>query len=219
MDEGGAGSRYRAQMNGDGEGLVNPPEDRRVRRTKAALRQAIVRLVTQKGYEAVTIDSIVSEADTTRASFYSHFSNKEALLADVVDEFAYSVVNAFRPPHPDGSPSSRLAVLLEVTRTHADIARIIVSGQGDGVALRRFTEQTEAILAEDLERFQQDHVVSMQLPASLITALRAAQIVAAVRWFVEEPTADAEEIARLVNTTIERGWLWAACASGGLIGD
>lgn len=60
--------------------------DRRVRRTRASLRQALLSLVQEKGYEALSVQEIIDRANVGRATFYSHFDSKEDLLASGFDE-------------------------------------------------------------------------------------------------------------------------------------
>src|ERR1700741_782405 len=55
-------------------------QDRRVRRTRAALRDAFLALVSEKGYEKITIQDILDRADVGRSTFYVHYRAKEALL-------------------------------------------------------------------------------------------------------------------------------------------
>ena len=98
--------------------------DRRVRRTRAALRRAIVELVLEQGYGAITGDDIAAEADVTRATFYKHYANKEELLADVAEGFAADVTAAFGD-QPEGA--SRMVPLFEEARQSKDIARVILA--------------------------------------------------------------------------------------------
>ena len=83
-------------------------EDRRVRRTKAALQQAMVELVVEQGYESISIDALAGRADVTRATFYAHYANKAALLTAVVDQFADEVVAALEAT---GSTDARRGAL------------------------------------------------------------------------------------------------------------
>ncbi|WP_244666612.1 TetR/AcrR family transcriptional regulator [Myceligenerans indicum] len=57
-------------------------QDRRVRRTRRALLDALLALMAEKGYEEVTIQDIIDRADVGRSTFYNHYSNKEDLLKD-----------------------------------------------------------------------------------------------------------------------------------------
>ena len=60
--------------------------DRRVRRSRRALREAFVASVIEQGYSSVTIEALTERADTSRATFYAHFHDMEDLLRAVVDD-------------------------------------------------------------------------------------------------------------------------------------
>ncbi|MBL0205741.1 MAG: helix-turn-helix transcriptional regulator [Candidatus Microthrix sp.] len=55
-----------------------PPEEERVRRTKTALREAMVALVLEQGYDAVTVEALVERAGVTRAAFAAYFGTRNA---------------------------------------------------------------------------------------------------------------------------------------------
>ena len=60
--------------------------DRRVRRTQEALRDALVGLILEKGYQAITVQDIVDRADVGRSTFYAHFTDKDELLLRGLEE-------------------------------------------------------------------------------------------------------------------------------------
>lgn len=66
-------------MSDIGSGSARRP-DRRVRRTQEALREALVSLTLEQGYEATTVQDIVDRADVGRSTFYAHFTDKDELL-------------------------------------------------------------------------------------------------------------------------------------------
>ena len=66
--------------------LVNHNEDRRIVRSKRALRGALISLMETKGFEAITVNDLCSAADLNRGTFYNHFSDKEHLLATFEEE-------------------------------------------------------------------------------------------------------------------------------------
>ncbi len=185
-------------------------EDRRVRKTKAALQQAMIELVIEQGYEAISIDAIASRADVTRATFYAHYPSKAALLTAVVDAFADDVIAALGEDEAADHPAGRLQVLLVQAREYRDVLGIIVRGEGDGGPLRRFTERVEEVIAADLTVKLEQSGGAPRLDPTLITKLRAAQVVAAVAWFLEHDDRRPEDVAAAVNAANERGWDWAA---------
>ncbi len=54
--------------------------DRRIRKTKQNLREALLKLLLEKEYESITVQDILDEADVGRSTFYSHFKDKDDLL-------------------------------------------------------------------------------------------------------------------------------------------
>lgn len=55
-------------------------KDRRVARTRMRLHEALIALIQEKGYEAVTVQEILDRADVGRATFYAHYAGKQELL-------------------------------------------------------------------------------------------------------------------------------------------
>lgn len=54
--------------------------DRRIQRTRQILQDALIELILNKGYEAVTVQDIIDRANVGRSTFYVHFRDKEDLL-------------------------------------------------------------------------------------------------------------------------------------------
>jgi AcrR family transcriptional regulator len=59
---------------------LEPGIDRRSRRTRQALHQALIRLIVERGYDEITVADIAEAADTGRSTFYAHFTDKDDLL-------------------------------------------------------------------------------------------------------------------------------------------
>lgn len=55
--------------------------DRRVQRTRRALRDALLSLLPERGWDDIGVQEICERADVGRSTFYLHFQNKEQLLA------------------------------------------------------------------------------------------------------------------------------------------
>lgn len=59
--------------------------DRRVQKTRKLLQDGLMQLVTEKGYESVTIQEILDKANVGRSTFYTHFQDKDQLLHSILD--------------------------------------------------------------------------------------------------------------------------------------
>src|SRR3974377_1993543 len=54
--------------------------DRRVERTRELLQKALMELISERGYDAITIQDIVDRAKVGRTTFYLHYNNKDELF-------------------------------------------------------------------------------------------------------------------------------------------
>lgn len=58
--------------------------DRRVERTRKALRAALHSLVAHKSYDEITLSEVLTRANVGRSTFYLHFRDKDDLLLSTV---------------------------------------------------------------------------------------------------------------------------------------
>ncbi len=59
--------------------------DRRVARTRATLHHALLRLIIERGYDAVSVQDICDAADVGRSTFYAHYTGKDDLKRSGLD--------------------------------------------------------------------------------------------------------------------------------------
>src|SRR5437868_4937351 len=71
--------------------------DRRKQRTRRMLREALISVILEKGYDAVTIQDITERADLRRATFYLHYKDKDELLMTVLQETFDELVEQIGP--------------------------------------------------------------------------------------------------------------------------
>ena len=60
--------------------------DRRVRKTKAQLREGLAHLMLEKSIKEITVKELVDEVDINRSTFYLHYSDITTLLRDIDNE-------------------------------------------------------------------------------------------------------------------------------------
>jgi AcrR family transcriptional regulator len=58
------------------------PVDRRSQRTRRSLHEALMRLMSERGYDAISIGDIADAANVGRSTFYAHFTGKDDLLRE-----------------------------------------------------------------------------------------------------------------------------------------
>ena len=61
--------------------------DARVRRTRQRLGDALVELIRRKVFDEITVKEVVSLANVSRSTFYTHYRDKNDLFLSDVDDF------------------------------------------------------------------------------------------------------------------------------------
>ena len=87
--------------------------DPRVRRTRQLLRQALMELLAEKSFQAITVQDIAERATVNRVTFYAHFDDKYALLEDTMHAMFQERLRAALPEGSRLTPAN-LARLIEL---------------------------------------------------------------------------------------------------------
>ncbi|HLZ21918.1 MAG TPA: TetR/AcrR family transcriptional regulator [Ktedonobacterales bacterium] len=66
----------------------------RVRRTQKLLREALVELIEERGFEALTVGEITERAMVSRAAFYRNYRDKFDLVEQIFEEAMSALLNA-----------------------------------------------------------------------------------------------------------------------------
>jgi len=79
-------------------------------KTQNAIREAAVRLIARRGFEAVSMRLLAAEVGVQAAALYRYFPNKEALLFSLMREHMRGLTAAWETARPaGGDPAARLA--------------------------------------------------------------------------------------------------------------
>lgn len=62
------------------------PQDRRITRSKRALRDALIELMEERSFDGFSVNDLCERADLNRGTFYNHFRDKDDLLAQLEAE-------------------------------------------------------------------------------------------------------------------------------------
>ena len=115
-------------------------EDRRVRRTRRALAEALIALTQGRPYEAVTIREIAARAGIGYATFFRHYPDKVALLGDTLEVALDEVVALLTPALAGDDPAAVGTALFRYARDNAALCRVLLGGRATALLLARFGE-------------------------------------------------------------------------------
>ncbi|WP_193726543.1 TetR/AcrR family transcriptional regulator [Paenibacillus guangzhouensis] len=127
--------------------------DPRIKRTLLVIRDAMIGLMHEKGFEHVTVRDITQRAEINRATFYRHYVDKYELLDKIVEDRMTEFTTAISLPSdftfedlsldPETPPSSFIC-LFEHIAQHAMFYRLMLSDKG----IPGFAGRMEQIIRE-----------------------------------------------------------------------
>ncbi|MFH8487386.1 TetR/AcrR family transcriptional regulator [Streptomyces longisporoflavus] len=190
-------------------------EDRRTRRSRRALGSALVELVLERGFTALTVEDITERADVARATFYAHFKDKEGLFARVTSDLLDELGERLRPAISDsavGFTGKPVLEMLRHAREERDLYRIVLRGEGDGKPLQMFVDACARVTAEEFRARADRNGVEPRMDADLLARVWVGEQIAVLRWWVEQetPSMPPEEVVRQLLDLALRGRYWAS---------
>jgi AcrR family transcriptional regulator len=170
--------------------------DRRVRRSRAAIRDAFLALVSERGYEQVTVDDVARRADIARATFYAHFRDKNELLTSIVGELTAELATAAMPLTPSGTTPLQGAAVRELFRfadANRDLYRVVVSGEAGGRARHAYVEALIEPVVGFLTAYAAAHGSRPRVAPDILARAWVGSLTAVLEWWLtvdDPPTAD-----------------------------
>ncbi len=129
----------------------------RTARTRALLQAAALRLFSEQGYDATTVEQIAREAGVSHMTFFRHFPTKDAVVLD--DGFDPAIAAAVAAAPAGLAPVARACAGLRAALAHVDLpgqeevrmrVRIAAGHPGLRAGTYAATEATQEAIAEVL---------------------------------------------------------------------
>ncbi len=74
--------------------MTQPAKNLRLRRTQKLLREALIELIEERGFDALTVSEITERAMVSRAAFYRNYQDKYDLVEQIFEEARSALLNA-----------------------------------------------------------------------------------------------------------------------------
>lgn len=163
--------------------------DRRQRKTRSAIFEAFISLLSERGYERITVEQIISRADVGRATFYAHFETKEFLLLALCEElFAHVFPEAGEEDTHShifdcDVPDSVFLHLFQHVQKNDNHILDLLSSQNNELFLRCFKANLVRLVRSQQALFESRK--APELPESYWVDHIASSFVESVRWWIE----------------------------------
>jgi len=163
--------------------------DRRVQRTRELLQKALIELIGERGYDAITIQDIVDRANVGRTTFYLHYSSKDELFMSchevVLSEFHIGPLHPLSREEllsPEAPPGMTSAY------RHLEDARALLypifQGKDSLLILRRIRDWSAQEIEANLRAAFAE--ADSAIPFDVLANYLAGAQIALVQWWLEK---------------------------------
>jgi AcrR family transcriptional regulator len=163
-------------------------KDRRIRRTRKALRDALMALILEREFDAITIQEIADQADVNRATFYLHFKDKQDLLLRSMQEIFDDLAARMKPPTGENFrmdvPPQGAVSMFEHIAENADFYRAALGEKGIASFQTRVWNYLYDVAAERLLLLQPDRS-RCRIPIEIVAAQSAGALFGLTVWWLE----------------------------------
>jgi AcrR family transcriptional regulator len=163
-------------------------DDRRIQRTRKLLRESMLQLILERGYDDVSIQDVTDKANLGRATFYLHYREKDDLLADVMrlqfEEFV-SVAPPIISPKTKSVDPKRVQQLFDFAESRYDLFRIMSVGKGSMVASRYLRQAVRDSYKREIDRLQEMYGIVPTISREFIENYYAGALISLIFWWLD----------------------------------
>lgn len=183
--------------------MNSPVDDRRVRKTKKALRQGQVALLEKKNLKDVTVRELTDTVDLHRGTFYVHYRDIYELYDKMWQEAIEEIREIFRQYPPEeltGGPMPLFRAIMEYAWENRDLCQMFFGPNVDQAMARELTRLLEEKCAQDWpvlypgRTFGNNEYLPVYVIGGCMGVLR--------RWVDTGMGESPKEMARLLDRTI-----------------
>jgi AcrR family transcriptional regulator len=160
----------------------NATPDRRTQRTRQALSLALIALIQDKRYNAITVQDICDRANVGRSTFYAHYQDKDDLLTS---NFRQAMESLGQPlAYRDGQLTFPIAPLFDHVKGHQHLYKALLCGGGMDVLMRAGQKQW----SQQIEQFIGDLLADKHqpvVPIPVIAVYIAGSLQTLLLWWLQ----------------------------------
>lgn len=119
--------------------MNQPKTDRRIRRTKLLLREALILLLLEKDIKEISIMELTDKADVNRGTFYLHYKDIYDIYEQIENEMLEEFRSIFEKHHQGKNQTTLLPVVseaFEFLAKNVEISIIILRSDDSGFLSR-----------------------------------------------------------------------------------
>ncbi len=127
--------------------MTQPTSNLRVRRTKILLREALIALIEERGFEALTIGELTERAMVSRAAFYRNYQDKYDLVEQIFEEAMSALLGAVGDLGQE-HPASIWVKFFEHIAEYERLYRALLGSKGSPWFVRKMRADLSGLVKE-----------------------------------------------------------------------
>jgi AcrR family transcriptional regulator len=183
--------------------MRNDVADRRIRQTKAFLRQSLLELMKEKPVNHITVKDICLKADVNRGTFYAHYATPGDLLAQIENDLYEQIRHSLDKSLKNETLSVLLQEIFGSIKENGDLCRIIFSEFGDKEFLQKIINLARDRCLQEWKRY-----MTKEDPAQverLYTYSAGGSVSVIQQWILGGFRESSQEIAAFVEKASNQG--------------
>jgi len=165
--------------------------DRRVQRTRDMLHQALISLMIEKGYEAVTVQDILDRANVGRSTFYTHYVGKQDLLISGLKNLSKHLLEHQRAALASKGSFRETGfgfslALFEHVHSHRNVYNAIVGRQSGTVVMTELRAVLADLVRNDLKTLSPNERSSSDVPRNAVVHFVVGALISVITWWLDE---------------------------------
>jgi AcrR family transcriptional regulator len=160
---------------------MSDKQDRRRQRTRHLLSEALVELIREKGYNTITVSDIIHRANVGRSTFYTHYRDKDDLLAGELDR----VIDVLGRHIPHESREENLFFpslgLFRHVGEEYELYEALVWSSGVDLLFKHVQKS----LSQRIEQGLQDSRREFEVPGPILANFVAGSFLTLLKWWLE----------------------------------
>ncbi len=166
--------------------MENKKVDRRIQRTRQLLQDALIALILEKGYDKITVQNIIDQANVGRSTFYAHYLDKDDLMESSVEQLRAELGQHMAEASPDGGKEAYLPslALFRHTQKQHHLYKAMIGGRGIEIVVKAIQE---GITAHALAHFEGAERAGKRLavPIEILTTHLASSLQTLLTWWLD----------------------------------
>ena len=197
--------------------MTQPGKNLRIRRTQKLLREALIDLIEERGFDALTVGEISERAMVSRAAFYRNYQDKYNLVEQIFDEAMGSLFNTVADLGSEhGHPPQVWVKFFEHIAEYERLYRALLGRKGSPwFVIRMRASMADLIREHGRVPYGPNAAGQPVTPFSdeFVPDLVSTMFVEAITWWLEQgrpytPTEIATRCAVLVSTLFKEASAW-----------